>query len=299
MAKVVFVTDPHLSSRTPVSRIDDYPMTCLTKMDFVNAVAKKENAIVVCGGDFYNTPVQPDVYKNRVIRRIVNSGVIWICIPGNHDIPYYNEEFIDKTSIDNMFASKVLVSLKVPFKYGDWTIYGQGIKEPLPDVTDNKSVIISHCFFHVERDLLNVTLDEARKSRARFLCMGHDHNKYPLVEHDGTLIVRPGALTRGTSSTENQIRTVSIALLDLDLGTAEYIPVPARPYEEIFRYKSVNEKTQKAEFNDIKEFIDRLKESGVGSSPYQLLKSMDINKRIRERVVYYLESAGLYEIQEN
>jgi DNA repair exonuclease SbcCD nuclease subunit len=57
--KLIFYTDPHLSSTSLRSRIDDYPTNSLNKISFVLNHAKNINAnAILCGGDYFHSSHQ-------------------------------------------------------------------------------------------------------------------------------------------------------------------------------------------------------------------------------------------------
>ena len=54
--KLILLSDVHLSSKTPIGRLDDYRKTCLRKFEYVLKYAQKLNAQIVQAGDLFDKP---------------------------------------------------------------------------------------------------------------------------------------------------------------------------------------------------------------------------------------------------
>lgn len=298
--KVIFATDLHASSRTPASRVDDYPKAVLGKFEYVLQKCREYDAPLLLGGDTFDTPNQIDWLKNQIRSLIRKSGVTVYTEIGNHDVLYYDLSTVDKTSFGIMTDSMIwLAELKnstAKFK-DDWKFVGHEFGDKtLPEV-DEKSVIVSHMAIEskYEKDRLYLNPEEIRKSKARFICLGHDHNQYKIKELGGTLVVRPGALSRGSSNTENRVRDISYAVLDLDEGTAWYETVlSASKFEDVFKenYDVKREKTV-VSFDEIQKFIDEFKTAKADADPYDILSAMGVSDEIFDSCSYYLREVGL------
>ena len=294
---ILFITDLHFASATPSSRIDDYFSSLLKKFVYMLKVAFNNENILILGGDVFQTPSQPDYVKNAIIKAIVNSGVKVYSITGNHDLLYYNMEFLSKTSLGLLYEAGIITQLtEIPtILPNDWVLLGHEPGEPFPEAEHDKSIIITHSFLGDKyNDRLVVSNEIISKSKARFVCMGHDHNQYPVRNLNGTLVIRPGALSRGSSATENKIRTISYAALDLKRGTIGYVPVNiVKDFNDVFKTKFSPKGKETVSFDDIRDFIDKLNKSDVSVNPYDLLIEMEMPDEVYNKCVYYLESVGL------
>lgn len=297
--KFVFITDPHLSSTTPVSRIDNFTETSFKKMEYVLGVCKDIGAILLIGGDLFSTPTQPDWVKNRLKSLILQYGVKVISIPGNHDLLYYNVGYMERTSYQSLIAPEVIEDIEMfpnGAKVGDYTILAHRFGVEFPVVDSPNTIILSHCFYDYGMgDKLHVSKQEVFRSKAKFVCFGHDHNQYPLENNNGTIVVRPGALTRGTSHTENRVRVVSYALIDTEEEKVTYVPIPfALKFEEVFREKyEVKKDRVPVTFDEIQRFIDELRNAKLEVNPYDILYGLGRPQSIVNRCSYYLGAVGL------
>jgi exonuclease SbcD len=299
--KFVFATDIHISSVTPGSRIDNYTETVFKKIEYVlQQCVELEAEALLLGGDIFATPTVPDHIKNRLKALILKYGVRVLGIPGNHDLLYYNMEYIDRTSYQALVSPGVMENLEDytnnEVKIGDWSIMAHEFAKPFPRGVDKKTIILSHCFYEYgHEDRLSVKRQEVYQSGAGFVCFGHDHNQYKQEMQNGCMVVRPGALTRGTSHTENRVRKVGYAVIDTETMTAEYVGIPfARNFDEVFRENyEVKRDRKPVSFVEIQEFINDLRNAKLEVNPYDILLAMDRSKNTVERTTHYLEAVGL------
>lgn len=304
MKKFIFCTDIHLSSINPGSRIDNYTDAVFNKIEYLFKRCKEENAILLLGGDLFMTPTMPDYIKNRLKTIILQSKIRVLSIVGNHDLLYYNEEYIDRTSFQSLVSPGVIEYLgdfvNNTVTVDDWNIVGHIFGKPFPEVTNEKSIILSHSFYDYKKEgeKLLVTRDEVNKSNAWVVCFGHDHNQYPVENNNNTLVVRPGALTRGTSHTENRIRQVGFAVITVDKDKVDlkYETIPfALKFEEVFRQNyEVTREHKVTSFDEIQKFIDDLRSTKIEINAYDILLGMNKSDKIVKRCTNYMEAVGLF-----
>jgi len=288
--KIVFVGDIHLSHKNPISRVDDYLSAILNKFDFILEYAEKNNCLVLLAGDVFHTPAQPDFVKELLIPIIQIRNVPIYSIYGNHDLPFYNYDLKHKTSLNLLFKTGLIKELK-EIQVNGWEICGHRMKQEFPKPKTNKSIIVSHSYYEKD-DILSIPLVDIKKSKARFLCLGHDHNKYPIVDFEGTSVVRPGALSRGSIAVENFNRDISVALIDLDKEKVEYLPVPHQPATSVFIFKSDFVK-EPVSFDDIRQFINQLKNSNTNKSVLDVVYGMKLTAEVQSELLYFLGLVGL------
>ena len=305
--KLIMPGDPHLSSVTPSSRIDNYRETSLKKFAFLCQKCIELGAALVLPGDLFHRPNQPDEFKADVMILVRKLGVTVFTIPGNHDIRFYNLKMLPKSSLGNFLVSGVMKYLRettIETSTGKvWKLVGHQIRANCPDL-DSDTILVSHR--SLGRDLgdgLYYPMEWVHDCPARLIHMGHDHIRYPLVEHSGTIIVRPGGMCRSTSKTEDKIRDPMYALVDLvklEQGPWEdaisYEPIPCLPAEQVFEYVAkMSDDDQQDTFSRIHEFIDLLKNAKVEKSIYDILREMDVSIETFQLCTYYLENVGVYD----
>ncbi|WP_207479729.1 metallophosphoesterase [Arenibaculum pallidiluteum] len=86
-AGILFIGDPHLSSRRPGRRRDhDFAATCLDRLDQCIALAGAEDLLPVILGDLFDRPREDDHgLIVRAIRILRTARHMPFCLVGNHD----------------------------------------------------------------------------------------------------------------------------------------------------------------------------------------------------------------------
>ena len=299
MRSLYFLTDLHITSSTPSSRVDDYADAIFKKVEFVFNEAASHGGIVVIGGDIFHTPTQPDFIKSRFIELCNMYPVDIYSIWGNHDLLYYNFDFADRCSLELLFKCGALKRLgEEPVDLGNgWRISGQTLLKGLPDVPD-KTLVFSHCYFTQHfTDKLFLTEGEVESSKAHAIFMGHDHTQYPLLDISGTTLVRPGSVSRGAANKDNESKIPSYAVFDFQTGLARYCAIPHKPFSEVFREKAedIISKREVVTFEDVKTFIEDFKTRNLDVDPFVILRELDLRREVEDVCRHYLSEAGLTE----
>jgi len=296
-----FLGDPHLSSRTPRSRIDDYGETCKRKLEFVCKQAVSEDAILIMAGDVFHTPVQVTSFVNAIIRIIRKSGARIYTLAGNHDVVNYNFAKVADTSLGSLIVSGVVPLLRT-IKIGKWRIvahdYGEEFSSIEPTDEHPFLMIASHSFYATSHpDKMNLEQWEVEESQAALLFLGHDHTQYPPMEVEGTTIVRPGSMTRATSHTCNYSRTPAYARVEFDTETGDYSVtyevISHLPASDVYMIKE--EATNGVDsFDDVRSLIDEIKATGAALNPFEVLDAMDLPSEVHGLCVDYMHAVGIF-----
>ncbi len=296
-----FLGDPHLSSRTPRSRIDDYAETCKRKFAYVCQRAADEGAILLLAGDVFHTPVQVTSFVNAVIRIVRKSGVKVFTLAGNHDVVNYNFSKVSDTSLGSLIVSGTVPLLR-RVKVGKWQIvahdYGDDFISIEPTDDHPYLIVASHSFYASPHpDKMNLEQWEVEESGASILLLGHDHTQYPVHSVEGTHIVRPGSMTRATSHTCNYSRTPAYARVEFDTASGEfeisYEQIPHLPATDVYLIRE--EATNGVDsFDDVRALIDEIKMSGGALNPFDVLDSMELPAEVHELCVDYMHSVGIF-----
>lgn len=298
---IYFLGDPHLTNRAPRSRVDDYGETCRRKFAYVCEQAAEENAILILAGDVFHTPVQVTSFVNSVIKVVKKSRVRAYTLAGNHDVVNYNFSKVLDTSIGSLIVSGTVPLLK-RLKIGKWQIVSHNYMEELTAIETTKDhpylFVVSHSFYETSHaDKMNVEKWEVEESPASILCLGHDHTQYPVLEVNGTYVVRPGSMTRATSHTCNYSRTPSYARIVIDTQTGEfeitYEAIPHLAATEVFLLKDDSD-AGVSSFDDVRALIDEIKMSGGALNPFQVLDGMNLPVEVHDLCVDYMHGVGIF-----
>lgn len=314
MSKIVIVGDTHFSPKTPVSRKDDYPNTLLDKLDSLLELCIKENATdCIFLGDLINANQMTIEYLVKLYTHFIafksNNIQLHTCL-GNHDLPYSNEEYLDKSAISLFINSKLFntVSFVRDDTYFEIVDYFKSVETLKPFQSGNLlhniicRVFIGHYFYlnGFKDSCHTLTPELCKELNYNFYFLGHDHTPYdPLVKKDYE-VHRPGSFSRATSDTCQVNRdTVQVCIFDTNTHTVEYKNIPGvLPSKDVYKETKLISKMNESNLEDtLSENIDNLIDSmtfDFSSDIYTVLDSLDIKEEIKNKVTEYLVEEGLF-----
>lgn len=247
---ILFIGDPHLASRNPGFRKDEYPRAILEKLRWSLDLATSEGLLPVLLGDLFHWPRDN---ANWLLTEVLNllAGRQVLAVTGNHDTTERTLKEDDSLSV--MAASGRIILLD---QTGPWsgTIGGREVvlggtcwSDPLPDgyteAPEGSLVIwIAH---H------NIGFPGAGEDWLKprplpgidILVNGHIHRPLEDVRKGNTLWLNPGNISRVQRA--DAVREATPSVLRLDIQGAEWstraITVPFAPFEEVFHLDASNE----------------------------------------------------------
>ena len=168
--KLIFFTDPHITDKTPASRIDNYPEALLKKFQNLCAdINKHDPDYVVCGGDWTDKPRISVELAGAFNREVKATGKPWYCVPGSHDTVGYNYNALNNTMLGYASRSGVLNLLDRGGASGGTPI-------------DDSGVYIEGCRHHPDMDMLkdNIHIDYGMQA--------YDVHKFNILVIHGMLL---------------------------------------------------------------------------------------------------------------
>jgi len=310
--RFLYFSDPHVNHVGPISRQDDYPTVILNK---ISKMAKVSAAMacdfVLIGGDIYHQKPQTDLYKTKVIHTFAEFQVPVYTIFGNHDVYHANPDTVCKSPLGVLLSSGRLQHLgSLVFNVDGKRVLLQGEdyflnpKLPEPSVHADYNMFCGHAF--VVNSLTVITKDEAflhdeiKDSKWNCLFLGHDHVPYPVIDIGGKIVVRPGALSRGTKHTVNRVRdvffdVVSVKVVDGQVKVdVRQETLPVAPAEQVFSLARIERESVSQKMS---EFISVLKDkskqdvsSEIGSS---LMKLCEKDLTLFQFIKQYFTNFGI------
>lgn len=246
---IIFVGDPHLDDRTPISRLDDYSKVTLDKLRKIHSIALKRNVrTIVLAGDVFDKYQVGMQYLNEVIkvfREINDSGIEVYSIIGNHDLPYNNMNYFQNTPLNLLFMSGLVKELS-KLEHGEVVLYGLNFTEKgnlsniLGDIDeralqgDSRANILT-MHYATDNTIPYESIERSELNYFSLVVAGHDHMFYDYNKDDRPVVLRPGSLLRRTKDAYNLTRDPIIYLLEPDTFEIEAISLEARPAEEVFK----------------------------------------------------------------
>lgn len=312
----IVVGDIHLCNTAPSCRIDNYAETCIKKLEFIlDYCIDNEIDLIVIEGDVFHKhqiPIQflstiiatinakKEIFKLRTNRELVISSII-----GNHDLPFENHKYIDRSPIYLMFETNTLRHFKhITLRSNDDIIEISGFDYamPLEKSTKRNECCVAHTFFGF--DFLNASLnttenhtdriseEQAKDLGYKVYFLGHDHTYYGVTNKFDYKVVRPGSLLRNSSHTQQTNRIpcfyhvkksnddfefkqveVSVALSSNAVFTVESLLKPKK--QEL-------EESVKAKISDV--IFSLSEEEKEGDSVETILKNIIEEKHINSEV---------------
>jgi hypothetical protein len=262
------LSDPHFTRRPPASCTDDYLGDMLDLFGQALAVFReREVAAAVCAGDLFHhkAPTRTDHELIGTLGEMIlaQTFAFW-ALPGNHDMQHDRIESVGKTQpLGVLFRHRVAHCLDgwmgethpvfgVPWQQ-HWS--ADRIAECLRPWREQRAVpslIVTHAPIYPPRSeprypdaeltpadwWVNAVVDE---SGGPDVFYGHIHESHGTWRRAGMQFCNNGALSRGSLGEDNLTRQVGVTLWHEDSGEFEFVPLDAKPAEQVFRLREHNE----------------------------------------------------------
>jgi len=308
MSKVAIVGDTHFSPRTPVSRKDDYPETLLNKLNslFKYCVDNKISDCVFLGDLINANQMNMEYFIKlfKVFLTFFNNNISLHTIIGNHDIQHGNQEFLEKSPItllldSNLISNEDFIRDNVRFKLVNYYTPLTLIEATYPGMFN---VLVGHLFYlNGFNDTQHTLTPELCKQLGYDIYfLGHDHTPYDPLNVNGYQVHRPGSFSRATSDTCQVNRdTIQFCVFDTTTHKVDYVDLPGvLPSKDIYKESKLLSKLNESN-NDItlSEEIDELIDNltfDFSSDIYKVVDEMELSEEIRNKVIEYLESEGMF-----
>lgn len=314
MSKIMFIGDVHLNNKAPASRKEEpeeYRDLILSKLDYCfNYSVGHDIQNVIIEGDIFNSSKDTDpsyVNKFYSLLKSYSDKINIYSIIGNHDLYYNNYNDFNKTTLFQCFITGMLKPLD-EIHIGPVTVKGIDYSKDFVAVSNLKqkgdyNIMVAHCFYENERfggtGNDNLTDEKCNNLGYTAYVLGHDHTPYDKVVKKDYVVIRTGALMRGTSKTCNLYRKVNVAVFDISTFTWSEVEVPTKPGKEVFNEKVVISK-------DIDLNLEKLLENFSASKNVDVYSIIESHREqgqkilkekynsVESLIIEYLEAAGLY-----
>ena len=272
---VLFIGDPHLASRNPGFRRDDYPRVLLDKLRWCLGEAREQGLLAVLLGDLFHWPRENANWLLVALMDLLAAQPV-LAIPGNHDC--HEDEL---TEHDSLMVLARAGRLTLIDRDGPWlgavrghplvlggTAWGQPLPEevapprytPAPEREPTVVWITHHDVVFSGPEIPRYVIPRPIPG-VDLVVNGHIHCREPVLVRGETTWLNPGNIAR--VSRDEVIRAHRPAALRLDLDgprrwRTTFIEVPHQPFEEVF-YDEVLAAAE-AEPDDGSPFVRGLKE---------------------------------------
>lgn len=326
MITLIWRTDVHLADQAPASRVDVWSETLLGKIRQVGEIARQTDAdAVLDGGDFFHVK-SPTRNSHKLVNRAVAAHgaypcPVYACI-GNHDCKYGDYSYIDEQPLGTLFRSGVFKRLYDEYEAvfqprpttgmrEDWTVRVVGVPyhgtnydiERLRSIkkgTEKYLVVVAHLLASPSGGTMFESEDILKYSDLAELdpdifCLGHWHKDQGVTEiASGKYVVNIGSLSRGALNQDDLNRTPSVAVLTFDQDIRiDVVPLDVAPADEVFDIEGrVRAEARDLNMESFVESIQGTLEESVGKPLLEIVRELpDIDERVREQAILYLEQA--------
>lgn len=305
MSKILFVGDVHLSPRTPQSRRDDYPQTLLNKLDSLLQLSK-DNSVsdIFFLGDMFNSKHMTLSYFTKCFQKLkqfTDDNINLYTVIGNHDILYNSESTMNESPLQILFDSGIL-SNQEKVQIDNVTVYQYNYLTKLENIPQCERlntdfhVMTGHYFYNLgfNDDEHTMSPELCKHLQFNTYILGHDHTPYKPLKLNDYSVYRPGSLSRGTSHTCQLTRDkIQVVIMDSNTCDTNYIDLPdILPTSEVYKeLSSMSTETTLSE--SLKDFLQAL-DFNNSSDIFETLNSIPMEDNIKELIISYLNSEGLY-----
>lgn len=244
LSGLLFIGDPHLASRVPGFRKDDYPRAVLGKLRWIMDYARQNRLRPVILGDLFDFP--RDNANWLLVELLTLFGGEVLAVHGNHDC---KENTLGENDTFSVLVAAGCVRLidAVPWRgvingrtvVVGGTNWGQRIPRSFEriDLPEPASV-----FWVCHHDVRFPGYEE----QARFGCFeipgvdavinGHIHRNLPGVLAGGTTWLNPGNIARVTRSDITRAHVPGVLRVDISAEgwTHQRIEIPHLGFDEVF-----------------------------------------------------------------
>ncbi len=315
--KILAINDVHLTNDNshPSSCTSSYTSDLFDLLYQANELAKTYDcAGIIQLGDLFHIKT-PGRNSHELVQRTVRWAKSAPCpvyvVPGNHDLLNDRLESLNEGQpLGVLYDSGAAIKAEKYFSklpiYGiPWQMYwdaqediaDRAVTKALEEFTPNDTpqLIVTHAPFfppganpayeHYSTEKFSRMVNPDGKSNVQVLA-GHIHDYHGEYVVNGVRFANYGALSRGSLTESNLTRPVGVTIWDSVFGTFEFIELQAKPANEVFRVKEIQE--VKDTQLKLDEFLASVGQSSIAVTSTEAVlahvRSLKLGKEI-ERVV--------------
>lgn len=232
---LLFIGDPHVSSRRPGRRTDaDWPGPILRKLEACSQIARERHLMPIFTGDIFNSAVEPDeALKSRLIRVLKSFSMLPVTNTGNHDIT--NTQLSEGDSLEMLGASDAIDVVATGGPVCEFMIagkriglgmtpYGQEIPKDVTGLFPDANVVVWVTHHDIAFDgAYPGAMQPFEIAGCRLVVNGHMHATKPQVIVGNTVWTNPGNINRQSIDLIDHIPNAWVMHGD---GRFEAVPLP-------------------------------------------------------------------------
>lgn len=264
--KFVCLSDMHLSSENPESRLDNLVEIQFEKLEWVLQLAKKENAVILQAGDFFHKPRSWHLLP-LVIDLLKKYQIPIYSVRGQHDVYMYSEETKDKTNLGILVKVGLIIPLSTDtlIKAQDVSIYGANFGQNLAKIKRTGYTIgvihtsISDAPLWKGHEFTPADKYLNDNSEYDFILVGDIHRRFE-VKKDKRMLVNVGPMLRREATEYNFVHSPALYILDTDKPKeSNWVDIPHEPAKKVLSRDHLLKQEEADSILD--EFVDSIKSS--------------------------------------
>ena len=245
--KLILLSDVHLSSKTPIGRLDDYRKTCLRKFEYVLKYAQKINAQIVQAGDLFDKPRDWFILLDLIkLLKSYNRSIC--CVFGQHDTYMYSIENREYTAMGVLQQNGLVINLnEIPLRLNETDSFLYGINFN-PDLTIPKpkgagsNILVAHAtvsdialypgqqFYDAKKFLKDHPYD---------LILCADIHRHFYFSDKGRYLVNTGPMMRKEASHYNFSHEPCFYVYDTETKKLSRGKIPCEPAKKVLSRKHI------------------------------------------------------------
>jgi len=241
---LLFIGDPHLSSRIPGFRKDDYPQAILKKIEFALNYATQHYLLPIILGDLFNIPRDNSNRLLTQLMRLLEARLV-LSVTGNHDTTEMELQDDDSLSVI-MSAGRI----RLLDQSGPWQglvnniplyIGGSSWSEKIPkevEIASSNTFVIWITHHNIGfADSEGTWLKPYEIPGVHLVVNGHIHKPMPSHICGSTTWMNPGSIARVARAEAVRDFTPSVLVLKpsaIGQWDTERIALPHEPFESVF-----------------------------------------------------------------
>jgi predicted phosphodiesterase len=318
---ILCVNDIHASRRPPSSCTDTYWPDLLDLLYQTAEVARERGvSAVVWAGDVFHHKA-PSRTDHGLVQDLIEVARDYPCplfvVPGNHDIQHDRLDSIYATQpLGVLFKAGVrcLEGWDGPDEDSQLDLYGvpwqqewseQCVHEALADwrrETYGCSLVVTHAPIYPPAreprypgaEFTPASWWAGAMGGEGYLLYGHIHEPHDVWRHEGVTFCNYGALSRGSLDEYNLHRQVGVTIWDSGTSRFEFVPLKAKPAEQVFRLRQREEVVTAQRSLDA--FLAGVREVTFGvlsvESVIGHVRALDIDPAVKARAEELLTAQG-------
>jgi predicted phosphodiesterase len=302
---LLFIGDPHLASRVPGFRKDEYPAVSLNKLTWCLDHAREHSLLPAILGDLFHWPRDNDNWLLGELLELLGRQEV-IGIYGNHDARVNELDDDDSFSVIVKADRLRLVDGKNPWRgdmSGQPVVVGGTSWGQCPPIAFDPA--FSATSPHARRPLVVWMTHHdviAPGHEGRFapyeipgvdvVVNGHIHRKLEDVQAGSTCWITPGNICRIKRSDISRQHVPSVLRIDILAGTRDWrksmVEVPFKPFAEVFHAEIIAPATEPVEsafVQGLAELQSRRTPGGSGLIEYLQANLAQFNQAVAHEVL--------------